>query len=129
MAPGIAIPFRSKSLKEPAGNKVLARFGNTVDILGDVGQPNTFSLNLLQNIVDKSQTPTILRIGGNTQDRTEYCDGCPITLNPTLLNDPNDPKGTEALNLTYNEHLFDVLMDNVPTGTPIIFGLNFRHST
>jgi hypothetical protein len=46
-----------------------------------------------------------------------------------VLNDPNDPKGTEAKNVTFNANLFRVLTENVPAGSPLIFGLNYRNST
>lgn len=104
------------------------RFGNAVDYFGDVDNPNAFSKQLLQNIVDRSQNPAVLRIGGNTQDRASFCENCTQTMSSIVLNDPNDPKGTEAVKVTFNKNLFNVLMDNVPAGTPIIFGLNFRNS-
>lgn len=104
------------------------RFGNAVDYFGDVNNPNAFSKQLLQNIVDRSQSPAILRIGGNTQDRANFCENCNQTMSSIVLNDPNDPKGTEAVNVTFNKNLFNVLANNVPAGTPIIFGLNFRNS-
>ena len=44
-----------------------------------------------------------------------------------VLNDPDDPKGSEAVNVTFNANLFDVLTNNVPAGSPIIFGLNYRN--
>ncbi|KAM5363816.1 hypothetical protein ACJZ2D_011850 [Fusarium nematophilum] len=104
-------------------------FGNTIDFFGDVGKPNRFSKQLLQNIVDRSRVPAILRIGGNTQDRANFCEDCKETLKSLVLNDPNDPKGTEAVNVTFNKNLFNVLEKNVPTGSPIIFGLNYRNDS
>ena len=41
--------------------------------------------------------------------------------------DPNDPKQSEALYVEYNKDLFEVLTNNVPKGSPMIFGLNFRN--
>ena len=104
------------------------RFGNTVDYFGDVDNPNTFSKQLLQNIVDRSRSPAILRIGGNTQDRASFCENCDQTMSSIVLNDPNDPKGTEAVEVTFNKNLFNVLTNNVPSRTPLSFGLNFRNS-
>ncbi|KJK61048.1 hypothetical protein P875_00042697 [Aspergillus parasiticus SU-1] len=104
-------------------------FGNTVDYFGDVNNPNAFSKQLLQNIVDRSQSPAILRIGGNTQDRANFCENCSQTMSSIVLNDPNDPKGTEAVKVTFNKNLFNVLTNNVPAETPIIFGLNFRNNS
>ncbi|PIG85404.1 hypothetical protein AARAC_002843 [Aspergillus arachidicola] len=104
-------------------------FGNAVDYFGDVNNPNAFSKQLLQNIVDRSQSPAILRIGGNTQDRANFCENCNQTMSSIVLNDPNDPKGTEAVKVTFNKNLFNVLANNVPAETPIIFGLNFRNNS
>ncbi|KAI9170626.1 Beta-glucuronidase [Paramyrothecium foliicola] len=104
-------------------------FGNTVDFFGDVGKPNTFSQQLLQNVVDRSGVPAILRIGGNTQDRANFCEHCPDTMHTIVTNDPNDPKGSEAKNVTFNANLYDVLTNNVPTGSPLIFGLNYRNDS
>ncbi|OGM39579.1 hypothetical protein ABOM_011758 [Aspergillus bombycis] len=104
-------------------------FGNAVDYFGGVDNPNAFSKQLLQNIVDRSRNPAILRIGGNTQDRASFCENCNQTMSSIVLNDPNDPKGTEAVEVTFNKNLFNVLTTNVPTGTPIIFGLNFRNNS
>lgn len=78
-------------------------------------------------MVDRSGSPTILRIGGNTQDRAEFCETCPDTLVSVVLNDPTDPKGTEAVEVVFNANLFGVLAENVPAGSPIIFGLNYRN--
>ena len=99
-----------------------------MDFFGDVGKPNRFSKQLLQNIIDRSKVPTILRIGGNTQDRANFCATCPQTFSTVVRNNPNDPKGSEAVSVTFNARLFDVLTDNVPAGSPIIFGLNYRAS-
>jgi hypothetical protein len=93
-----------------------------------VGNPNRFSKQLLQNIVDRSKVPAILRIGGNTQDRANFCATCPETMTTVVKDDPNDPKGSEAVSVTFNPKLFDVLTNNVPAGSPIIFGLNYRNS-
>lgn len=99
-----------------------------MDFFGDVGKPNRFSKQLLQNIIDRSKVPTILRIGGNTQDRAKFCATCPQTFSTVVRNDPNDPKGSEAVSVTFNARLFEVLTDNVPAGSPIIFGINYRAS-
>ena len=93
-----------------------------------MGKPNLFSKQLLQNIVNRSKVPAILRIGGNTQDRASFCATCPQTLSSVVLNNPGDPKGSEAASVRFNAKLFDVLTDNVPAGSPIIFGLNYRNS-
>ncbi|KAG8158323.1 hypothetical protein KVR01_012084 [Diaporthe batatas] len=104
-------------------------FGNAVDFFGDAGKPNLFSKRLLQNVVDRSYAPTILRIGGNTQDRAEFCATCNKTFETIVQDDPDDPKGSEAVKVTFNPRFFDVLTYNVPAGSPIIFGLNYRNDS
>jgi len=77
--------------------------------------------------VDRSKAPVILRIGGNTQDRADFCATCNKTFETVVRNDPDDPKGSEAVRVTFNPRFFDVLTNNVPAGSPIIFGLNYRN--
>lgn len=71
--------------------------------------------------------PAVLRIGGNTQDRASFCTDCNETMTTVANTDPNDPKQSEALYVEYNKDLFEVLTNNVPEGSPISFGLNFRN--
>lgn len=70
----------------------------------------------------------VLRIGANTQDRASFCPECNETLTTVANTDPNDPKQSEALYVTFDAGLFDVITNNVPPGTPLTFGLNFRNS-
>ncbi|KAK4041439.1 glycoside hydrolase superfamily [Parachaetomium inaequale] len=86
-------------------------FGNAVDFFGDVGKPNEFSNNF---------SKTLLIAPKFRQFSTLEC---------VVLNDPDDPKGSEAQSVIFNARLFDVLTDNVPTGSPIIFGLNYRNNS
>lgn len=107
-------------------NKPL-RFDSTVKFFGDVGEPNLFSLKLLQHVTDRAGVSPVLRIGANTQDRASFCKTCNETVRTISNPDPDDPKQSEALHVTFNEGLFDVITNNVPLGSRIIFGLNFRN--
>lgn len=104
------------------------KLDTTVAFFGEVGRPNDFSKQLLQNVADRAGTPAVLRIGANTQDRASYCSTCNETITTIQNRDPNDPKQSEALFIEYNANFFKVMTKNVPTGSPIIFGLNFRNS-
>lgn len=96
-------------------------FCNIVDFLGDVNQPNEFSKQLLQNIADRARgQPPLVRLGGNTQDRSTFCEECPDTLFNYF-----EPGDTEAVNTTFNKDLFRVLDKNLGPNQRYIFGLNF----
>jgi hypothetical protein len=90
-----------------------------LDYLGDVGSPNTFSRQLLQNVEDRLGTPPVIRIGGHTQDVARYCENCTSTLANVFV-----PGNAEAVNVTFGKGLFDVLNNNVPSKQQFIFGLN-----
>ena len=89
------------------------------DYLGDVNSPNKLSLRLLQNIQDLTGEPPRIRIGGHTQDVAQYCDTCTNTLTNVF-----QPGNLEAVNVTFNEKLFTILNDNVPSNQQFILGLN-----
>jgi len=111
----------------PRDQLTASTFDAAVAYFGDVGRPNHFSKQLLQNVADHAGVPAVLRIGGNTQDRASFCAVCNETMTTIANTDPNDPKQSEALYFEYNKNLFEVLTNNVPEGSPIIFGLNFRN--
>lgn len=90
------------------------------DYLGDVGQPNSLSWALLQNIEDIAGAPPVIRIGGHTQDAASFCASCPQTLNSTY-----EPGSDEAIAVNFNKFLFKVLNENVPSRQEFILGLNF----
>ncbi|OGE50947.1 hypothetical protein PENARI_c015G10875 [Penicillium arizonense] len=75
-----------------------------VDFLGDVGNLNLFSKQLLRNIEDRAGVAPIIRIGGNTADSSYFCRDC----NETLVN-VYGAENTEAVKTTYNQRLFEVL--------------------
>lgn len=105
-----------------------SRFGNTIDLSGDVGKPNISSLQLKQNVVDKCGAAPVLRLGGNTQDKTVFCEDCPDTLHSFIELDPNKLLSSEAVNAIINKPFFQVRGENVPPETHSIFGLGFAFS-
>ncbi|KAF2180894.1 glycoside hydrolase family 79 protein [Zopfia rhizophila CBS 207.26] len=125
----VAQGVKSSSRLNPQLISLSIELGNTIDFFGDVGKPNEFSRQLLQNIVDRSGTSPVLRLGGNTQDKTEFCENCPDTLHSIIKVDPSNPLSTEAVNVTINGAFFQVMEENVPPTTQYIFGLNFGNNT
>jgi hypothetical protein len=83
------------------------RFCFIVDFLGDVGNLNMFSKQLLRNIEDRAGLAPIIRIGGDTADSSYFCRDC----NETLVN-IYGAENTEAVRTTYNQRLFEVLSKN-----------------
>jgi len=94
-------------------------FCYAVEFLGDVGHPNLLSRQLLQNIEDKLGEPPVIRIGGNTQDRAEFCQSCSSTLYNTF-----PPNGTESSHTTFNNNLFRVMAENLSPKQKYIFGID-----
>ncbi|EXJ59619.1 hypothetical protein A1O7_03765 [Cladophialophora yegresii CBS 114405] len=103
-------------------------FGNAIDFFGDVGKPNEFSRKLLQNVVDRSGIPPVVRLGGNTQDKWVYCDNCTAALSSIVEVNPNHPMSSEAVNVTVGKAFFQALEENVPPATKFILGLNLGHN-
>ena len=90
------------------------------DYFGDVGKPNHLTLQLLQNIQDILGAPPVIRIGGHTQDAAQY-----EASNPETLTNIFEPGNLEAVNVTFNSGLFQVLNENVVSRQQFILGLNF----
>lgn len=90
------------------------------DYLGDIKTPNQLSLQLLQNVQDILGAPPIIRVGGDTQDVARY-----NALNNQTLTNVFETGNTEAISVTYNANLFQVLNNNVPSAQQFVFGLNF----
>jgi hypothetical protein len=91
-----------------------------IDYLGDVEKPNTLTRQLLQNVQDIIGTPPIIRIGGHTQDAAQY-----VKSNPETLINVFQPGNLEAVNVTFNSGLFQVLNENSVSKQQFILGLNF----
>lgn len=99
-------------------------FGNTIDFLGDVGKPNTFSRQHIENVVARTGKAPILRLGGNTQDKSEFCKSCRNGTMVTVF-EGEGPLASEATKVTYNPDLFKVMAENSVDAQEYIFGLSF----
>lgn len=90
-----------------------------IDYLGDIQSPNKMSLRLLQNIQDLTGEPPRIRIGGHTQDASQYCATCTATITNKF-----SAGNAEAYSVIYNKNLFSVLNNNVPSNQKFILGVN-----
>ncbi|KAJ8116872.1 hypothetical protein OPT61_g1806 [Boeremia exigua] len=99
-------------------------FGNTIDFLGDIGKPNEFTRQLIRNVAERTKAAPMIRLGGNTQDKSEFCADC---RNGTMVNvfEGEGPLSSEATKVTYNADLFRVMSENSLATQEYIFGLNF----
>lgn len=89
-----------------------------------VGQPNTFTNQVLQNLADRTGTPPSLRIGGDSEDRS-FADPSIAVVNSTF------PPATPVVpypEATINELGKDFyrLSSNVIDGTHFVWGVNLE---
>ncbi|KAI0027404.1 hypothetical protein K488DRAFT_61654 [Vararia minispora EC-137] len=85
--------------------------------------PNTFWINALNNLKTLSGLPTRIRIGANSEDHTDFSPAVKIvqTIFPAISTTVPYP---EATNITVGQGFYD-LAANLPSGTPVIWGVNF----
>jgi hypothetical protein len=103
----------------PSIGAISIEFCYITDYLGFPQQPNLLSLQLLQNIQDRTGISPVIRIGGDTQDVARFCPNCTATLTNIF-----NPGNTEAISVTFGQGLFRVLNENVPSTQEFVFGLN-----
>jgi Glycosyl hydrolase family 79 C-terminal beta domain len=86
---------------------------------------NLLTKNLLQNLADYTGVPPHLRIGGNTQDYMTY----KPDLNDYLVQYNPDPvgQGAYASDLMFIGPRYFEVLNRLPAGTPITFGLNLAY--
>lgn len=88
-------------------------------------ETNALSINLLQNLADYTGVPPHMRIGGNTEDNMIYDDS--YSEYSLQYNANADGQGADPSNeYTFGPKYFEVL-NRLPTGTPITFGLNLAY--
>ncbi|CAO3674026.1 unnamed protein product [Umbelopsis ramanniana] len=90
---------------------------------GELGHPNQFTHNVIQNIVQRVGLPPAMRIGGNTQDRTYFDPSVDIAVRL--------PAGTAAVpNPTQTQIFvgskFFKLSENLPKNTVVTYGVNLK---
>ncbi|KAK3618545.1 hypothetical protein LTR22_026338 [Elasticomyces elasticus] len=70
--------------------------------------------------LDTECAPSLIRIGGHTQDVAQYLPDAAATINNIFV-----PGNLEAVNVTFYDGLYKVLDSNVPSAQQFFFGLNF----
>lgn len=86
---------------------------------------NQLTKNLLQNLADYAGVPPHIRLGGNTQDYMIYRDN----MNQYVVQDNPNAVGQGAFesdHMIIGPRYFEVL-NRLPAGTPITFGLNLAY--
>lgn len=90
----------------------------------EVGRPNKYFNQLLQNLGERTGQMPCLRVGANTQDRGFIDLSIPVIKSefpPPTLNVPN-PEATRV----FIGRDFYALSGNMPAGTSFMWGLNLR---
>ena len=88
-------------------------------------QENQLTTNLLQNLADYAGVPPHIRLGGNTGDYMIYDDN----MNEWYIEENPNPVGQgvyAADSLIIGPRYFEVI-NRLPAGTPITFGLNLAY--
>ncbi|CAO3659552.1 unnamed protein product [Umbelopsis vinacea] len=90
---------------------------------GELGHPNIFTHNVIENIVQRVGVPPAMRIGGNTQDRTYFDSSVDIAvrLPAGTASNPN-PKQMEI----FVGPKFFKLSANLPPNTLVTYGVNLK---
>ena len=91
-----------------------------IDYLGDVDSPNELSYNLLNNLQEILGAPPVIRIGGDTGDVAQY-----LPRNNQTITNIFEPNNLEAVNVSFNNGLFQVMNQNMPENQTYILTLNF----
>src|SRR5690242_4784634 len=87
--------------------------------------PNTFSVQLLQNLADYSGAPAHIRLGGNTQDYMVWNQSDP-RLRWTSNKNSKAQGAIAADSMSIGPGYFQAL-DRFPKDTPVTFGLNMAY--
>lgn len=90
---------------------------------GDI--PNTFSVQLLQNLADYSGGPPHIRLGGNTQDYLVY--DATNTQYKWNANKNSQAQGAIAADSILIGPGYFQALDRFPKDTPVTFGLNMAY--
>jgi hypothetical protein len=67
-----SLPFNASSPLHPALASFSIETAFFIEYLGNTSDPNTLTINLLQNLKDRTGTPAEVRIGGITADSTYW---------------------------------------------------------
>ena len=124
----LQLPTRIPAWREPLSPH-LAGFSIEMDrwleFAGhEVGKPNVYFNQLLQNLGERTGRMPVLRVGANTQDRGFIDPSVPILKSdfpPPTVNVPNP----EATRVSIGRDFY-ALSGNLPAGTSFMWGLNLK---
>ncbi|KAH8602060.1 hypothetical protein B0O99DRAFT_499955 [Bisporella sp. PMI_857] len=124
----LQLPTRTPAWTEPLSPQ-LAGFSIEMDrwleFAGyEVGRPNKYFNQLLQNLGERTGQMPCLRVGANTQDRGFIDLSIPVIKSefpPPTVNVPNP----EATRVSIGRDFY-ALSGNLPAGTSLMWGLNLR---
>ncbi|KAL5500869.1 hypothetical protein ACEPAH_9256 [Sanghuangporus vaninii] len=86
------------------------------------GAPNTFFVNTLENLAERTGAPPWIRIGANSEDHTDFSFGAKFS--ETIFPDPTATMPyPEATNITVGAAYY-TLASHLPRGSRVIWGVN-----
>ncbi|KAJ7637692.1 glycoside hydrolase family 79 protein [Mycena polygramma] len=115
-----SLPVTASSPLNPALASFSIETAFFIEYLGNKSDPNTLTINLLQNLASRTGTPAEVRIGGITADST-YWDG---SLDTALFNFI-DSTGV-LFNTTIGPRFWEAAASLLPKGTKIIVNLDLH---
>ncbi|KAF5327825.1 hypothetical protein D9619_004932 [Psilocybe cf. subviscida] len=115
-----SLPPDASSTLQPALASFSIETAFFEEFFGNVSAPNTLSLNLLQNLKDRTGVPPEIRIGGITADSTHWNAAQPVALSNFI-----DSSG--ALHNTTLGPAFWKSVQLLPDGTKVIMTLDLNN--
>ncbi|KAJ7274440.1 glycoside hydrolase family 79 protein [Mycena haematopus] len=116
-----SLPFNASGPLNPALASFSIETAFFIEYLGNTSNPNTLTINLLENLKSRTGTPAEIRIGGITADST-YWDP---SLDTALFNFITG--GTVLVNTTIGPAFWEAAKTLLPKGTKIIVTLDLQN--
>ena len=124
----LQLPTRIPAWREPLSPHLAAfsiEMDRWLEFAGqEVGKPNVYFNQLLQNLGERTGQMPLLRVGANTQDRGFVDLSVPVLKSdfpPPTVNVPNP----EATRVSIGRDFY-ALSGNLPAGTSFMWGLNLK---
>ncbi|KAJ7104228.1 glycoside hydrolase family 79 protein [Mycena belliarum] len=115
-----SLPLTASSRLHPSLASFSIETAFFITYLGDTSSPNTLTINLLQNLKDRTGVPAEVRIGGITADSTYWN----ASLDTALFNFI-DSKGT-LFNTTIGPKFWEAAATLLPKGTKMTVNLDLH---
>ncbi|OJJ46450.1 hypothetical protein ASPZODRAFT_2129467 [Penicilliopsis zonata CBS 506.65] len=113
-------PSPGKQMHDAIYNSFSIEFSFMVEYAGNDSHPNTFSQQVIQNLVDISGEPPMFRVGGSTQSLAVY-----YPDQAEAIIDPFESIASTQPNYSFIGPAFLQSFHQFPVDTKYIFGLNF----